>query len=64
MISPRILVGVGVVAFSIGAFQMSHFTLDTGTWQIVGSLVWQGIGFGLIFVPLTTVALSRATAAS
>jgi DHA2 family multidrug resistance protein len=38
---------------------MSHFTLATGTWQIVGSLVWQGIGFGLIFVPLTTVALSR-----
>ena len=58
VISPRILVGVGVVAFAIGAFQMSHFTLATGTWQIVGSLVWQGLGFGLIFVPLTTVALS------
>ncbi len=58
VISPRILVGVGVVAFSVGAFQMSHFTLETGTWQIVSSLVWQGVGFGLIFVPLTTVALS------
>ena len=59
IVSPRILVGIGVVAFSIGAYQMSHFTLDTGTAQIVGSLVWQGLGFGMIFVPLTTVALSN-----
>ena len=37
IVSPRILVGIGVVAFSVGAYQMSHFTLDTGTAQIVGS---------------------------
>lgn len=59
VVSPRILVGAGVIAFTIGAFQMSHFTLDTGPWQIFGSLVWQGFGFSLLFVPLTTVALSR-----
>jgi DHA2 family multidrug resistance protein len=59
IVSPRILVGIGVVSFAVGAFQMSHFTLATGTWQIVHSLVWQGLGFGLIFVPLTTVALTN-----
>jgi MFS transporter, DHA2 family, multidrug resistance protein len=59
VVSPRILVGLGVIAFSIGAWQMSHFTLDTGPWQIFSSLVWQGFGFALLFVPLTTVALSR-----
>jgi DHA2 family multidrug resistance protein len=58
-VSPRILVGAGVLAFCVGAWQMSHFTLDTGTRQIFGSLVWQGFGFSLLFVPLTTVALSR-----
>jgi DHA2 family multidrug resistance protein len=58
-VSPRLLVALGVVAFSVGAYQMSHFTLDTGTSQIVTALVWQGIGFSLLFVPLTTVALSR-----
>ena len=58
-VSPRVLVGIGVLAFSVGALQMSHFTLDTGTAQIVSALVWQGIGFSLLFVPLTTVALSR-----
>ena len=62
-ISPRVLVGAGVIAFSIGAYQMSHFTLETGTAQIVWSLVWQGIGFSLLFVPLTTVALSRISRA-
>jgi DHA2 family multidrug resistance protein len=59
VVSPRVLVGIGVIAFAVGAWQMSHFTLDTGTAQIVSSLVWQGVGFGLLFVPLTTVALSR-----
>jgi DHA2 family multidrug resistance protein len=58
-VSPRLLVGIGVIAFTVGAWQMSHFTLDTGTPQIVTALVWQGIGFSLLFVPLTTVALSR-----
>jgi DHA2 family multidrug resistance protein len=58
-VSPRVLVGLGVVFFSIGAWQMSHFTLLTGTHQIFGALVWQGFGFSLLFVPLTTVALSR-----
>ena len=58
-VSPRLLVGLGVIAFSIGALQMSHFTLETGTPQILSSLLWQGVGFSLLFVPLTTVALSR-----
>ena len=38
-VSPRILVGIGIVAFTVGAYQMSHFTLDTGTAQIVSSLL-------------------------
>ena len=59
VVSPRILVGLGVIFFSVGAWQMSHFTLMTGSWQIFSALVWQGFGFSLLFVPLTTVALSR-----
>ena len=58
-VSPRLMVGIGVLSFSFGAFLMSHFTLETGTAQIVASLVWQGVGFSLIWVSLTTVALSR-----
>ena len=58
-VSPRLVIGFGVVAFSIGAFLMSHFTLDTSPAGIFVSLVWQGVGFACIFVPLTTVALSK-----
>jgi len=58
-IEPRLVVGFGVLAFCFGAWQMSHFTLATGNSGIVSSLIWQGIGFACLFVPLTTVALSK-----
>ena len=58
-ISPRATIAFGVVTFAIGAFMMSHFTLATSPAGIFVSLVWQGIGFACLFVPLTTVALSK-----
>jgi MFS transporter, DHA2 family, multidrug resistance protein len=58
-VSPRVMIGIGVVAFTVGSVMMSHFTLSTGTAQIVHALLWQGVGFACLFVPLTTVALSR-----
>jgi DHA2 family multidrug resistance protein len=57
-ISPRVVVATGVSLFAISAWQMSHFTLATGTSQIMTALVIQGLGFSCLFVPLTTVALS------
>jgi MFS transporter, DHA2 family, multidrug resistance protein len=57
-VSPRLLVGIGIGLFAVGALQMSRFTLQTGTWQIFTSLVIQGVAFSCLFVPLTTVALS------
>jgi len=58
-VSPRLMIGIGVVAFTVGSVMMSHFTLSTGTVEIVHALLWQGVGFACLFVPLTTVALSR-----
>ena len=57
-VSPRLVVGFGIVAFAIGAWQMSTFTLDTGTFDIVVSLLVQGLGFSCLFVPLAAVSLS------
>ena len=34
-VSPRLVVGIGVVFFAIGAYQMSHYTLDTSSSGIV-----------------------------
>jgi DHA2 family multidrug resistance protein len=58
-VSPRILVGAGILAYALGSYQMSHLTLDSGVRDIVAAIVIQGIGFACLFVPLTTVALSR-----
>lgn len=57
-VSPRVLIAIGVVLFSVGAYQMSQFTLETTQRGIVGAIVIQGVGFSCLFVPLTTVALS------
>ncbi len=57
-VSARVLIAFGVVFFSLGAVQMSQFTLDTSSTGIIAAISIQGIGFSLLFVPLTTVALS------
>lgn len=38
---------------------MSHYTLDTTSHDIVMVLAIQGVAFACLFIPLTTVALSR-----
>ncbi|HEY2513311.1 MAG TPA: DHA2 family efflux MFS transporter permease subunit, partial [Polyangiaceae bacterium] len=57
--SPRLLIGVGVVAFAVGSYQMSHLTLQSGSGDVIAAIMVQGVGFAFLFVPLTTVALSK-----
>lgn len=57
-VSPRIFVGFGIVLFSITAYFMSQYTLETSQAQIIGVLLVQGVAFACLFIPLTTVALS------
>ena len=57
-IQPRIVVAFGIICFTISAFLMSHYTLETSESQLLWPLVVQGVGFACLFVPLTTVALS------
>jgi DHA2 family multidrug resistance protein len=57
-IQPRFIVGFGILCFVLSAWQMSHFTLQTGMRDMLGPLMVQGVGFACLFVPLTTVALS------
>jgi DHA2 family multidrug resistance protein len=37
---------------------MSHYTLDTSSSGIISTLIFQGVAFSCLWVPLTTVALS------
>jgi len=51
----RHLVALGVALMSFSLWQMSQFTLDTGTTPIIVSGVIQGLGMGFVFVPLSVV---------
>jgi DHA2 family multidrug resistance protein len=51
-----LFVGFGISAFSL--WQMSHYSLDLSASDIVWPNVIQGIGTGLLFVPLSTATFT------
>ncbi|MFP2896758.1 DHA2 family efflux MFS transporter permease subunit [Corallococcus sp. 4LFB] len=53
----RVLVGIGIVFAGFGAYEMSHFSLATGSRDIIAAIALQGVGFSLMFVPLSATAL-------
>ena len=59
LVSPRLLVAVGIIAFALGSYQLSDLTLGSGEWNVVVGILVQGVGFGFLFVPLTTAALGN-----
>ncbi|HVO34316.1 MAG TPA: DHA2 family efflux MFS transporter permease subunit [Gemmatimonadales bacterium] len=68
-LGPRVLVGTGLAISAYSFWDLAHLTTDTGIWDLLLPQVWQGVGFGMLFVALSTAALSaipkaRMTAAS
>jgi len=55
-IDARFLVGVGMLTSAVGSWAMTHYSLDVSTWWIIWPAFLQGLGLGLIFVPLSTIA--------
>jgi len=55
-----VLVGLSITAATIG--QMIGFTNDTGQWTIITVTLVQGVGLGMVFVPLSTVAFATLPA--
>ena len=68
-LGPRVLVGTGLVISAFSFWDLAHLSSETGIWDILLPQVWQGLGFSLLFVALSTAALSsirkpKMTAAS
>jgi DHA2 family multidrug resistance protein len=68
-LGPRVMVGGGLLIAGYGFYTMSTLTTAVGFWDLFWPQVWQGVGFSLIFVSLSTAALStipkpRMTAAT
>ena len=66
----RLLVGIGVMLMGISLWMMTGFALDQPSGPVIWSGVVQGLGLGMIFVPLQSLAFEtlvprlRTTAAS
>ncbi len=63
---PRNFVLVGIFCSIAGNFLMTHFTGDITATELLLPMILQGMGMGLIFVPISTLAFStlpKATAA-
>ncbi|HWI76363.1 MAG TPA: DHA2 family efflux MFS transporter permease subunit [Sphingomicrobium sp.] len=58
----RILVAIGVVLMGISLWMMTGFAIDQPSRPVIVSGVVQGLGLGLIFVPLQTLAFATLPA--
>ncbi len=68
-LGPRVLVGAGLAVSAFSFWDLAHLTADIGFWDLVMPQIWQGVGFSLLFVALSTAALAtipnpKMTAAS
>jgi DHA2 family multidrug resistance protein len=54
----RAIMAVGLALTAYSLWQMTQFSLYMGTWPIVTSGIVQGLGVGLVYVPLSTVAFT------
>jgi MFS transporter, DHA2 family, multidrug resistance protein len=66
---PRLLVGIGMLVSGYSFWQLSRLNLQVGYMDILIPQALQGMGFGMVFVSLTTSAMitidkSRMTAAT
>src|SRR5881398_1972098 len=69
-IDARLLVGIGVVLMGLSLYMMTGFAIDQPSRPVIVSGIVQGLGLGLIFVPLQSLAFEtlaprmRTTAAA
>ncbi|HEY0721214.1 MAG TPA: DHA2 family efflux MFS transporter permease subunit [Gammaproteobacteria bacterium] len=57
-VDARQLIVVGLLTTSYSLWEMTRFTTEITGWHIVSTGIVQGLGLGLIFVPLSTLTFS------
>ena len=57
-LGPRMLIGSGLIVTAVSFYQLSRLSLSIGYFDVFSPQLLQGVGFGLIFVALSTAALS------
>ncbi len=54
----RYLIFIGLVLMILSLWQMTQFSVDITRWDIIRTGIIQGVGLGLMFVPLSTLTFS------
>jgi len=54
----RYLVTIGLLLMIVSLWQMTKFSVDVTRWEIIWTGTVQGLGLGLVFVPLSTLTFS------
>ncbi|HMA10406.1 MAG TPA: DHA2 family efflux MFS transporter permease subunit [Steroidobacteraceae bacterium] len=57
-VDPRAIVMTGVALSTIGTWGTTHYNLDIDAFWLVWPVIVQGLGLGMIFVPISTVAFA------
>lgn len=55
---PRLLIILGIFFSVVGTWAGTHYNLTINSFWIIWPLILQGLGMGLVFVPITTVAFA------
>jgi DHA2 family multidrug resistance protein len=54
----RLSIAAGIGVFALSMWKHAHFTTESGMSDFFWPLIFRGVGLGLIFVPLTNLALA------
>ncbi len=57
-VGPRALIVTGIIIFSVGSYAMTRYNLYISPYWVMWPIIVQGLGLGMVFVPLSTVAFS------
>ena len=57
-IDPRWLIIAGILIFTLGSYQTTQYSLVMGIWKVIVPMIMQGMGLGMVFIPLSTLAFS------
>lgn len=58
LVDPRKLVVAGLMLTALSLWEMTRFSPQMDAWPVIRSGITQGLGLGLVFVPLSTVAFA------
>jgi len=57
-VDPRMIMGLGLALLEWSMWEMSRWTPEIATWHLVITTFVQGIGMGMVFVPMNLVAFA------